>query len=226
MKKFLMILLGIIVIAACKKDEPPVVEPPVIEPPVEPVVYPEYGNLKVGNYWIYQHYHIDTNGIETPLDKFDTCYIENDTVIGEHTYFKMIRPRISIPKFGTYYWREFEGVIYDRNGKVHFSAEDFTTIFETRYSIRTNGDEVDTLYVVTSMMVDKDKNIITPAGNFLTRTYQAKYELADWFSIGMLKTRFSNTRYTRDIGIVSETLEIYASDPTYKERRLVSWGTK
>lgn len=216
MKKLLMIVLAIAFLAACKKDEPPVV--------VEPVVHPDYGNLKVGNYWIYQHYHIDTNGIETALDKFDTCYIEKDTVVDGNTYFKMIRPkRGGYIKFIACYWRDFEGVIYDTEGKIQFSAEDFTTIFDTVYNTTIHGDVLDTIYIATSKMVDKDKSIITPAGNFSTRTYQTKFELSDWFEY---RTRYSSKRFAKDIGIVSETLEIYASDPTYTERRLVSWGTR
>lgn len=213
MNKLMMIVLAMVVFASCKKDQPSV---------IEPVVYPEYGNLKVGNFWIYQHYHIDTNGIETALDKFDTCYIEKDTVVDGNTYFKMIRPKRGYIKFIAYYWRDFEGVIYDTEGKIQFSSEDFTTIFDTVYTTVTHGEVLDTIYSATSMMVDKDKSIITPAGNFTTRNYQTKFELSDWFEY---RTRYSNKRFAEDIGIVSETLEIFASDPTYTERRLVSWGT-
>jgi hypothetical protein len=208
-----MIALAVVLFVACKKDEPAV---------VEPVVHHEYGNLKVGNYWTYQHYHIDTNGVETALDKFDTCFIEKDTVVDGHTYYKMIRPRIANPKFTAYFWREFEGAIYDTEGKVQFSAEDFTTIFDTVYSTTTHGGVTDTVYTATSRMVDKDKNIITPAGNFTTRSYQTTYALSDWFEH---RNRVSNRRFAKDIGIVCETLEFYASNPTYTERRLVSWGT-
>lgn len=211
----LVFVLVIVTLSGCKKDEPAV---------VEPIVYPEYGNLKVGNYWTYRHYLIDTTGIETALDIYDTCYIEKDTVVGGNTYFKMISPRrIGVIKFIAHYWRESEGIIYDIAGKVCFSAEDFTTIFDTEYSTRLNGNQVDTIYIATSRMVEKDKSILTPAGNLITRNYQTKYELNDWFDY---RTRYKNRRFTKDIGIVSETLEFFTTDPTYTERRLVSWGTR
>lgn len=209
MKNFLLIFIAITVLFACKKDEPDI---------IEPVVYPVYGNLQIGNYWTYQHFNIDTNGVVTPLDKFDTCYIEKDTIVGGYTYFKMIRPSRVPRRIHTYYWREKEGVIYDTTGEVFFSAEDFSTIFDTEYI--TNNNNTDTLYKVTRKMVDKDLMITTPAGYFFTRTFQTKYQPDDFLDN---RTRYSNTRYCKDIGIVSETLEIYSTMPDYTERRLVSW---
>lgn len=212
MKYFLMIVIAITLFAACRKDEPVVI--------VDPVIPPVYGNLKVGNYWIYQHFLLDTNGVETPLNKYDTCYVEADTVLGGETYYKMIRPSLLYHTIYTYYWREKDGVIYDYLGKICFSSEDFTTIFETDYI--ENPDNTDTLYIVTEKMVDKDLNITTPAGSFVTRTYQTKYQPVHLWDN---KTRYSNRRFSKYVGIVSETLEFYTTNPNYTERRLVGWGT-
>lgn len=212
MKKLLMIALSILTLAACKKDEPVI---------VEPVEYPVYGNLKVGNYWIYQRFVVDTNGVETPLDKFDTCFVEKDTVVDGLTFYKIIRPSLIPRRINKYFWRESEGKIYDIDGIVRFSADDFTTIFDTYYSTRQWNNQIDTLYVVTSKMVDKNKKITTPGGNFFTCTYQTKYEMSDLFEY---RTRYSNTRFCRDIGIVSETMERCASPPAPAAPREVGVG--
>lgn len=81
---FLSLLLMTCVFAACKKDKP-------IEPiPTPPVTYPDYSQLKIGNYWVYQHFNIDTNGNAFPLNTFDTCYVEKDTMINGLIYYKNV----------------------------------------------------------------------------------------------------------------------------------------
>lgn len=217
MKNLILTLCTITLLMSCKKDETPAI--------IDPVDFPVYGNLKVGNYWAYQHFLIDTNRVATPLDKFDTCYVEKDTVIDGYLYYKMIRPRLApARKYIVYYWREYQGNIYDTAGVIRFSSEDFTTLFDTdvHYS---DASQTDTSYVTTSKMVDKDKLVTTPAGEFVTLNYQTKYVMGAWWH-GWHggENRYSDKRFAKDIGIVTETLDIYSSVPTYTERRLVSYG--
>lgn len=46
--------------------------------PDTPGTYPNYSQLKAGNYWIYQQYHIDSLDNATPTTKYDSCYVEKD----------------------------------------------------------------------------------------------------------------------------------------------------
>ncbi|HLN52663.1 MAG TPA: hypothetical protein VK212_03075 [Lentimicrobium sp.] len=208
MKKLWMIVIAAALFISCNKEEG---DKPITLPP-------DYANLKVGNYWIYQHFKIDTTGEETALDKYDSCYVEKDTVINGKTFYKMIRPRAIYSKY-VYLWRDSSGYIVNTSGKIWFFAEDFTTVFDTTYAFGAG----DTTYVATSRMVDKDKVVTTPAGDFVTRTYQIRYDLEEWLT--PYSPRFSNMRFTKDIGIVSETLDIYALNPFYTERRLVRYGS-
>lgn len=209
MKKLLLIACAAVLLISCKKDEGE-----------KTTIYPDYANLKVGNYWIYQRFKIDTTGAETALDKYDSCYIEKDTVINGTTYCKMTRPRLPNHSVYNYYWRDSLGYVVDTAGIICFSAEDFTTVFDTTYHIET----WDTVFVSTSRMVDKDRLITTPAGDFVTRTFQVRYDLEEWLT--PYSPRYINKRYSKDIGIICETLDIYSSDPAFTERRLVRYGTR
>lgn len=65
-------------------------------------VYPDYTQLKVGNYWIYERFLIDTAGNESPYSNtgptYDSCFVEKDTVMSGKTYFKLWRTNaIGIP---------------------------------------------------------------------------------------------------------------------------------
>jgi len=58
----------------------------------ESVVYPDFAMLKVGNYWIYQYFDIDSLGNATATNTYDSCYVEKDTTINGKTYFKIYKP--------------------------------------------------------------------------------------------------------------------------------------
>jgi hypothetical protein len=50
---------------------------------------PDYYMLKVGNYWIYQNYTADSNGVPTAGKLFDSAHIEKDTIIRGNKYYKL-----------------------------------------------------------------------------------------------------------------------------------------
>src|SRR5688572_1824471 len=54
------------------------------------IVYSDYSQLKVGNYWIYQRFNFDFAGNETATMTFDSCYVEKDTVINNVAYVKLV----------------------------------------------------------------------------------------------------------------------------------------
>lgn len=209
MKRLMMIVCAFALFLSCKKEDEE-----------KAIVYPDYGNLKVGNYWIYQHFRIDTTGEATALDIFDTCFIERDTIIRGNTFYKMLRPAHTIYEYFYHYWRDSLGYIVDSTGKIRFSSEDFTTTLN--FEVQYGGPNNDTIFTATSKMVEKDRLISTPAGEFITRTFQTRYDLEEWLS--PYSPRFANLRFAKDVGIVSETLTIYSMDPNYTERRLVKWG--
>lgn len=208
MKKSILIAFAAVLLFSCSKDDEN-----------KPIVYPDYANLKVGNYWVYQHFFINTTGADSALNVYDSCYVEKDTIINGNTYYKMVRPLLHPVGSPYNYWRDSLGYVVDSTGRIRFAAEDFTTIFETECQMSW----ADTVYTAIHWMVDKDKVVTTPAGDFVTRTFQRKIEFDEIWT-HFYSPRFYNFRFTKDIGIVTETLDFFATDPNYVERRLVRYG--
>ncbi|HMT29637.1 MAG TPA: hypothetical protein PKD91_10190, partial [Bacteroidia bacterium] len=195
-----------LLVISCKDDD---------DPAPTPTVYDNYAQLKVGNYWIYQHYDVDSSGNATSTSVYDSCYVEKDTIINNLTYFKMIRPNPYPPLPSEYYLRDSLHYVIDPFGNVLFSSLDFTTIFDDYYHVgSTPGD---TLYRVIKKMTEKDWIVTTPAGLFQTSNMKISYHMfPNWSFAG--SERAMNTRYAKNVGIVSETLPFFASNPNYLER--------
>ena len=71
-------------------------------------------------------------------------------------------------------------------------------------------------------MMDKNKNVNTPYGNFTTSTFQMIFYMEEvYHEYG--NPRYMNYRYAENVGIVSETLPWFYTNPNYTERRLVDY---
>lgn len=186
----------------------------------EPVSYPDYANLKVGNYWIYGRYSLDTNGVFTDLGIRDTLYVQKDTLIQGNTYFKYIN-RLAEPPF-TYvplYLRDSLHYIIDWQGRAMFSSENTTDTLADRY-FRAGQD---TVCYIFSKMADVDETVTTPAGTFTVKSYRSTYEMWPGFD-DFGAVRYENRRYAEGVGIVEESLYFFIADRRYYLRRLISYG--
>jgi hypothetical protein len=204
---FTLLLLAVLSVA-CKKDKP--------IPPV-PVTYPAYSQLKVGNYWIYRQYEVDSSGNGVATNNYDSCYVEKDTVINNRTYFKVFRPDI----VSTYkYLRDTLHYIKDHLGYLQFSSQDFSTVLHSFYS--TGGS--DTMYHLIFKMEDKDAPYTTEAGTFTTSNAKMTFT-TNQRMIGFArgKVKYAHHRYAENVGIVSETLPFYYNAEKFTERRLVRY---
>lgn len=75
-------VLSVLLLAACQDEEGDKVN---TLPQAGSVA--EYSLLKKGNYWVYQEYLVDSNGIETPVpNEFDTVRVSGDSLIGGVKY--------------------------------------------------------------------------------------------------------------------------------------------
>lgn len=209
---FLILILFTGLIYSCKTDNEP--------EPITPTSYPNFSKLKVGNYWAYEQFEIDAEGNAASKNIFDSCYVEIDTIINGETYFKIVKPK-------PYYTNQFEvsfqkdSLLYTVNsdGKILFSSQDFSTIFASHYVLGLPGD---TVCLIIRQMADKDLSIATPAGVFVTSNAKETFQMyPNWTSAGSM--RYRHVRYAENIGIVIETLPLYASNPSYIERRLVRY---
>lgn len=206
-----MILLSVN-ISSCKKEDKP--------EPIEPKTYKNFSQLKVGNYWIYQRFDIDTNGVAVAKNEIDSSYVEKDTIINNTKYYKLVENnQFNMINKDISYRRDSLHYVVNHKGEILFSSEDFTTIFQTSYQF---AGTVDTLCKVENQMVDKDLEVITPAGTFVTSSLRLRYFMYPRFSLGgSIRNRY--TRYSENIGVVTETLLFFNVVPDYTERRLVRY---
>lgn len=212
---FLAVVLMTAMIYSCKKDKD--TEPTT---PTPTTTYPNFSQLKVGNYWVYEQFDIDATGNATSKNTFDSCYVEKDTIINSKTYLKIVKPKpyftnqndISFQKDSLHY-------IVNSNGEILFSSQDFSTIFESSYLMDGPND---TVCQIIKQMADKNLTVTTLAGTFTTSNAKEKYSMyPNWTSAG--NPRNKHTRYAENIGIIIETLPFFASSPNYIERRLVRY---
>lgn len=207
MKTFIFLVVTLFVLSSCKKKQKPI----VIEEPTG-TFYADYARLKVGNYWIYERYKLDTTGNAIALGIYDTCFVEKDTIINEKRYFKYVRPLYGSSALSTAYLRDSADCIVTDQGRIVFSSQVFNHVFRT-------FQDPSGWYELQEWMVDKDLNITVPAGTYTTRNFQQIFNMAENFQQFGDK-RYTNTRYAVNIGIISETLPLYISTPDIMERRL------
>lgn len=206
------VALMTLLVYACKKDNDTA--------PAPNAGYPNFSQLKVGNYWVYEQFDIDTAGSATPKNIFDSCYVEKDTVINSKTYFKIVKPKPYTPnQVDISFQRDSLHYIVNSNGKILFSSQDFSTVFDLNYIMAGPND---TVCKIVKQMGDKNLTVTTPAGTFTTSTAKESYFMyPNWALAG--NPRYLNTRYAASIGIVIETLPFFTSIPNYIERRLVRY---
>jgi hypothetical protein len=179
-----------------------------------------YSQLKVGNYWIYQAFIVDTMGNATETEFFDSCYIEDDTIINNHVYYKMVRPTYwTSSQMNVYYLRDSSHYIIDNWGKIMFSSKDFDNIF-LEYYFDLGQTKKDTMFRAIQKMDNTDFITHTPAGTFNTLNVKATFYMNPSFA---RKIRHMTTKYSDKIGIVSESYPFFFYDPVDRERRLVRY---
>lgn len=199
---------------ACREDKEEVTSPFPL-----PKQAAAYSNLKTGNYWIYQRFTVDTNGNATALQEFDSCYVEKDTLIGGKTYHKVFRPNPYFAEMSTTYMRDSLHYVVNQFGAILFSVLDFSSIFKTSYLVISNND---TIARIENRMGDKDLVTAVPAGSFITSSFEVVYNFYPKWS-NPRAVRKLQTRYAKNVGIVSEVLPFFMSNPNYTERRLVRY---
>jgi hypothetical protein len=200
-----------LLVYSCKKDND--------SGAIPDVVYPNYSQLKVGNYWVYEQFDIDNAGNATSKNTFDSCYVEKDTIINGKTYFKLVKPKPYLPnQQDIFFQRDSLHYTVNANGKIAFSSLDFSTVFDSGYFMAGP----DTVCKIMNQMGDKNMTLTTPAGTFTTSTAKEIYLMyPNWAVAG--NPRYLNTRYAENIGIVIETLPFFTSNPNYIERRLIRY---
>jgi hypothetical protein len=208
---FLFVLAFSILLFSCKKDKDS----------AQPT-YPHYADFAAGSYWVYQQFIVDSLGNATATNNLDSCFVEKDTIIDGQTYYKYFRPvPYSYSQTGYGYMRDSLNYIVAPGGFIMFASQDFKTVFYSHYNVLDNANH-DTLYYAYTKMEDKDLAITVPAGTFVTSDYRTTYNMYPIWSMAGAK-RSVHKRYAENMGVVTETLPFFASDPKYTERRLIRY---
>ncbi len=207
-----MLLALLVATVSCKKDKE--------EVPGNPS--PDFMNLAVGNYWVYEYWKIDTSGIAELQPETDSAYIMRDTVVNGTTWYLKVSNQYQILKgsvaapFGqgdTLLIRDSSGYLIDFNGSILFAQNDFTTVFET--------DTIEGLLWSRTMMTGKDSSVTVPAGTFTTRTLcRTSYPLNPGYPWGIRK---SNLVYGLNQGLIFYDYGFYMGGINY-EARLIRSG--
>jgi hypothetical protein len=207
--KFYLIFTLTLLIISCKKEN---------SSTVTEINYPNFSAVKPGNYWIYQHYKIDNSGNSTPMDIFDSCYVEKDTMINSKKYYKLNRPNHGNLFPINNLIRDSLHYIINSKGEILFSSQDFQTIFISYYDILNSTD---TITHTVFKMEDKNATTITQAGTFTTSNAEKTIYLYSNNIVSNVKT--GNTLYSEKTGIITESANIFQFAMYNYERRLVRY---
>jgi hypothetical protein len=117
-----------------------------------------YYPLSVGNYWVYDLYEVDTNGVEAFIDT-DSMYIEKDTILRGNRYFVKRTSRLN----GVSIIRDSSDYLINRYGLRLFGPQDKSDTLDL-LALPFNG--ADTTQLIHFQMNLQSRKVSLPAGNF------------------------------------------------------------
>jgi hypothetical protein len=139
---------------SCKKEEPE---------PSNPAPKANYVSLKIGNYWVYDRYRVDSLGNEELLNSTDSIIVKCDTVIHNKKYYVLENFFGNSPQHLTFL-RDSSGYIVNERGTILFSATNFTDVLSFREEYRPDNGIL--LYTLSDKMEKVGNPVTVPAGRF------------------------------------------------------------
>jgi hypothetical protein len=210
MRKLFALIMAVGFLLSCKKEE-------------DTIAKGSYLPLKVGNYWIYQEFMIDTSGIETANSILDSVVINRDTIINHKKYYVL---EGNYPYPHRYqpgiieYLRDSSSYIVNQNGIVRFAENDFTDTLAYRAEINIY-DNSDTLFVLSYQMERINIPITVPAGTFEVLNCKGTV-VTSMNTPGIKWPRYTNNYYAKGVGKIMETY-FYIASPVIYEKRLLRY---
>jgi hypothetical protein len=180
-----------------------------------------YLPMKVGNYWVYEQYKIDSAGVETKLDWPDSVVICSDTIIRGNKYyaFKSFWPDQNNPQ--TSYYRDSTKYIVDVHGRIYFSLTNSSDILYYEESI---ANETDTIYSMSFRMLPGNTTINVPSGLFNVKNFQGTLRTHYPTQTGTeVIERKLNKYYAPNVGLVLDTYCWIMQRHNVVERRLIRY---
>ena len=211
-KVLLFVVVVMFFFNSCEKDDSNVI--------IDSVEKSDYFPLEIGNYWIYNHYYIDSLGIENEINQTDSIVVTNDTIINDNQYF--VLEGTNYP-FHTGRWeiidilRDSNGYLINEKGDIKFSADNFTDVLASKIELYDN----DTLYILTYQMEKIINPVTVPAGEFEVLNFKGIVTTSEnW--CGVKYPRYIDNLYADHVGKVYETY-FYLCSPGIFEKRLVRY---
>lgn len=209
MKKLIILSVGIaIAIFACKKDEDnndgDKTIPRVTAMP-----------LAVGNYWVYEVFRVDSDGVATSQNQFDTTRITGTTVVNGHTYFMFDNYPDAYGISTQVNLRDSVGYLITPNNDKYYAEADYTSTLAYATSTVPN-------YTISTKMDWKDHTHSVPTGTYTnTGTFLSTINITEpnypWNT-----QRNAYTVFAKDVGIIKRRYFFFNS-PDYIELRLVDF---
>ena len=204
-------ILILFLLFSCNKDDDDF-EPLICTPNI-----PQFYNLNVDSYWVYQWYEIDTSGVEQLYsDNLDTIRNIKDTIInGEQYVFQSgVFLGVSITE---QFLRDSSGYLVDEKGDILFSSNNFTDVLR----IDTLSTQNTILMISQHQMESPDLiNLTTPAGTFPCLNFQSTYQSVapnyPW------EIRTSDSYFSEGIGQIQSSV-FFVNSLNTLERRLVAY---
>lgn len=218
-KQFILYYIATVMLFSlnsCKTENEPVIETQEV-----------YLPMSVGNYWIYQHYKIDSLGNETPLrNTFDSLYIVKDSVINGKRYYAFKNSEYFGKLQGLY--RDSCGYLVKSTGEIYFSATNFTDTIDYDYVYNKEYDPKRLLfYLLKTKMNPVKQAVSTPSGNYYTLMSNGFLTFYYYDELGNITDTINtslNTYFAPNIGMVLDTYRYYSGtkqDKIKMERRLL-----
>lgn len=207
MKNAMLLLMAIILAftTSCNKKN---------ETDPQPIPTPDFTQLAVGNYWIFQGFDLDSNGVATPTDDWDSAFISKDTLINGFTYYKMHEKGVIYSsQQQIIYLRDSMDYLVNQFGQILFAQNNFA---DTLYQ----DTAAPGLFYSITMMCGKDSTVVVPAGTFTTRTLQST--IVPLQPVGPVPVRYCYTIYGEGVGKIKTHNFFYASDKHF-EKRLIRY---
>jgi hypothetical protein len=209
MKKTLFLIcasLSILAISCKKNSEDPIT-----------TTKADYFQLKVGNYWIYEGFNVDTNGVATSTGKFDSAHIEKDTVIRGFTFVELWeKPYVmGITQFPVYL-RDSSGYLVSMDGSVLASDFNFTDTIEI-----DNSNPL--LYLGYVKMTGKDSIVGESLGKPIQSITSRKQIVPMLPNLNNLPIRYTYEVYGKGIGKIKTHSFFFSGGGPKLEARLVRY---
>jgi hypothetical protein len=187
---------------------------------IDPKLTVKHLPLKIGNYWIYQQYEVDTFGNETNTKYIDSVIINNETIINGNQYY-IFESNIGNGNYRTLdTLRDSCGYIVNLKGFVLFAENNFTDTIARREVIDTY--HADTLLIVTYQMEKTSNTITVPAGTFRVLNYKGT-AVTSLITPGIKWPRYTNCYYAEGVGKIMETYH-YVLSPMTIEKKLIRYN--